>query len=77
MIDRVFLSIIKAYKHSKIITEFSEDLWNGLLDKYLVFQDHIEIKIIFLFILYKIFVILYNELLYNNDNSIQKGKNHV
>ena len=34
--------VIKAYKHSKIITEFSEDLWNGLLDKCLVFHDHIE-----------------------------------
>ena len=36
--------VIKAYKHSKIITEFSEDLWNGLLDKCLVFQDHIEFR---------------------------------
>lgn len=34
--------VIKAYKHSKIITEFSEDLWNGLLDKCLVFENHIE-----------------------------------
>jgi site-specific DNA recombinase len=36
--------VIKAYKHSKIITEFSEDLWNGLLDKCLVFEDHIEFR---------------------------------
>ena len=36
--------VIKAYKHSKIITEFSEDLWNGLLDKCLVFKDHIEFR---------------------------------
>ena len=35
---------VKAYKHSKIITEFSEDLWNGLLDKCLVFEDHIEFR---------------------------------
>ena len=36
--------VIKAYKHSKIITEFSEDLWSGLLDKCLVFHDHIEFR---------------------------------
>ena len=36
--------VIKAYKHSKIIPEFSEDLWNGLLDKCLVFKDHIEFR---------------------------------
>ena len=36
--------VIKAYKHSKIITEFSEDLWNGLLDKCLVYNDHIEFR---------------------------------
>lgn len=36
--------VIKAYRHSKIITEFSEDLWNGLLDKCLVYVDHIEFK---------------------------------
>ena len=35
---------IQAYKHSKVITEFSYDLWNGLLDKCLVFEDHIEFK---------------------------------
>lgn len=34
--------IISAYRHSKIITEFSEDLWNGLLDKCIVFRDHVE-----------------------------------
>lgn len=36
--------VIKAYRHSKIITEFSEDLWNGLLDKCLVYVDHIEFR---------------------------------
>lgn len=36
--------VIKVYKHSKIITEFSEDLWNGLLDKYFVLEDHIEFR---------------------------------
>ena len=36
--------VIKAYKQSKIITEFSDDLWNGLLDKCLVFHDHIEFR---------------------------------
>ena len=38
------MCVIKAYKRSIIITEFSEDLWNGLLDKYLVFHDHIEFR---------------------------------
>ena len=42
MITRKLVCVIKAYKHSKIITEFSEDLWNGLLDKCLVFHDHVE-----------------------------------
>ena len=36
--------VIKAYRHSKIVTEFSEDLWNGLLDKCIVYVDHIEFK---------------------------------
>ena len=36
--------VIKAYKHSKIITEFSDDLWNGLMDKCLVYKDHIEFR---------------------------------
>lgn len=34
--------VIKAYKHSKIITEFSEDLWNNLLGNCIVYDDHIE-----------------------------------
>ena len=36
--------VIKLYKHSKIITEFSDDLWNGLLYKCLVFHDHIKFR---------------------------------
>ena len=35
-------NVIDAYKHSKIITEFSEELWNTLLDKCVVYEDHIE-----------------------------------
>ena len=35
-------NVIDAYKHSKIITEFSEELWNTLLDKCVVYEDQIE-----------------------------------
>ena len=36
--------VIKAYRHSKIVIEFSEDLWDGLLDKCIVYVDYIEFK---------------------------------